>query len=94
MEQRNDGVMRKTSAAVLGILVSFSVYVIPAKAEKFVFAWTAVSSLNSPFWVMHDIGFLKQEGFDGDMVYIASSPTAAREPRLPAMSWSPESTAR
>jgi hypothetical protein len=35
-------------------------------------------SLNSPFWVMHDIGFLKQEGFDGDMVYIASSPTAAR----------------
>jgi hypothetical protein len=27
---------------------------------------------------MNDMGFLKQEGFAGDMVYIASSPTAAR----------------
>jgi ABC-type nitrate/sulfonate/bicarbonate transport system substrate-binding protein len=70
--------MGKTSAAVLGILLTLSACVLPARAEKFVFAWTAVSSLNSPFWVMHDVGFLKQEGFDGDMVYIASSPTAAR----------------
>jgi len=61
-------------AIVLAILLC----VVPASAEKFVFAWTAVSSLNSPFWVMHDLGFLKQEGFDADMVYIASSPTAAR----------------
>ena len=60
------------------LAVMLGSFPVSAKAEKFVFAWTAVSSLNSPFWVMHDVGFLKQEGFDGDMVYIASSPTAAR----------------
>ena len=49
-----------------------------ARAEKFVIAWSAVSALNSPFWVMHDAGFLKEEGLDMDLVYIASSPTVAR----------------
>jgi NitT/TauT family transport system substrate-binding protein len=49
-----------------------------ARAEKFVIAWSAVSALNSPFWVMHDAGFLKQEGLDMELVYIASSPTVAR----------------
>jgi ABC-type nitrate/sulfonate/bicarbonate transport system substrate-binding protein len=49
-----------------------------AQAEKFVIAWSAVSALNSPFWVMNDAGFLKQEGLDMELVYIASSPTVAR----------------
>jgi ABC-type nitrate/sulfonate/bicarbonate transport system substrate-binding protein len=49
-----------------------------AYAEKFVIAWSAVSALNSPFWVMNDAGFLKQEGLDMELVYIASSPTVAR----------------
>jgi ABC-type nitrate/sulfonate/bicarbonate transport system substrate-binding protein len=49
-----------------------------AAAEKFVIAWSAVSALNSPFWVMNDAGFLKQEGLDMELVYIASSPTVAR----------------
>ena len=49
-----------------------------ARAEKFVIAWSAVSALNSPFWVMNDAGFLKQEGLDMELVYIASSPTVAR----------------
>jgi ABC-type nitrate/sulfonate/bicarbonate transport system substrate-binding protein len=48
------------------------------QAEKFVIAWSAVSALNSPFWVMNDAGFLKQEGLDMELVYIASSPTVAR----------------
>jgi ABC-type nitrate/sulfonate/bicarbonate transport system substrate-binding protein len=47
-------------------------------AEKFIIAWSAVSALNSPFWVMNDAGFLKQEGLDMELVYIASSPTVAR----------------
>ena len=50
----------------------------PAHAEKFVIAWSAVSALNSPFWVMNDAGLLKHEGLDMDLVYIASSPTVAR----------------
>jgi ABC-type nitrate/sulfonate/bicarbonate transport system substrate-binding protein len=49
-----------------------------ARAEKFIIAWSAVSALNSPFWVMNDAGFLKQEGLDMQLVYIASSPTVAR----------------
>jgi len=49
-----------------------------ASAEKLVFAWTAVSALNSPFWVMNDLGLFKQEGLDADFIYIASSPTVAR----------------
>jgi NitT/TauT family transport system substrate-binding protein len=43
-----------------------------------VIAWSAVSALNSPFWVMNDAGLLKQEGLDMELVYIASSPTVAR----------------
>src|SRR6185437_2077856 len=49
-----------------------------AHAEKLVIAWTAVSALNSPFWVMNDTGLFKQEGLDTDFIYIASSPTVAR----------------
>jgi NitT/TauT family transport system substrate-binding protein len=49
-----------------------------ARAEKFVIAWSAVSALNSPFWVMNDAGLLKQEGLDMQLVYIASSPTVAQ----------------
>jgi len=49
-----------------------------ARGEKFVVAWSAVSALNSPFWVMNDAGFWKQEGLDIQLVYIASSPTVAR----------------
>ena len=49
-----------------------------AHAQKFVVAWSAVSALNSPFWVMNDGGFWKQEGLDIQLVYIASSPTVAR----------------
>jgi len=49
-----------------------------AHAQKFIVAWSAVSALNSPFWVMNDAGFWKQEGLDIQLVYIASSPTVAR----------------
>ena len=62
--------------AVLGAALLLAPAV--ARAEKFVIAWSAVSALNSPFWVMHDAGFLKQEGLDMELVYIASSPTVAR----------------
>jgi ABC-type nitrate/sulfonate/bicarbonate transport system substrate-binding protein len=50
----------------------------PAHAEKFIFAWTAVSVFNSPFWIMNDAGLYKEEGLDVDMTYIASSPVVAK----------------
>src|SRR5438034_8964881 len=49
-----------------------------ARAEKFVIAWSAVSALNSPFWVMNDAGFWNQEVLDMVLVYIATSTTVSR----------------
>jgi NitT/TauT family transport system substrate-binding protein len=37
-----------------------------------------VSALNSPYWVIKDAGFAKQEGLDVDLIYIASSSTMAQ----------------
>ena len=66
--------------AVNIILLTGAMLLIPvfADAQRFVVAWSAVSALNSPFWVMNDAGFWKQEGLDIQLVYIASSPTVAR----------------
>src|SRR5687768_2989110 len=61
-------------------ILASAVLVMPlfAHAQKFVVAWSAVSALNAPFWVMNDAGFWKKEGLDIQLVYIASSPTVAR----------------
>lgn len=64
----------KLGAPVLALLF----FPVLAQAETFIMAWSAVSALNSPFWVMKDAGFLKQEGLDMELVYIESSPTVAR----------------
>ncbi len=71
----------RTRLLLLPIIIVFTALLFlppAARAEKSVIAWSAVSALNSPFWVMHDAGFLKQEGLDMELVYIASSPTVAR----------------
>ncbi|HXG50016.1 MAG TPA: ABC transporter substrate-binding protein [candidate division Zixibacteria bacterium] len=49
-----------------------------ALAQKTVVAWTAVSALNGPYWVMKEGGFLRQEGLDVDLIYIPSSQTVAQ----------------
>lgn len=62
-------------------LVFFIVSVVaaqPAQAQRVVIAWTAVSAFNSPFWVMNDAGFYREEGLDVDSIYIPSSPIAAK----------------
>ncbi|HEY7218646.1 MAG TPA: ABC transporter substrate-binding protein [Candidatus Binatia bacterium] len=64
--------------AFVGVMLAAMLSCRAAYAEKFVIAWSAVSALNSPFWVMNDTGLLKQEGLDMELVYIASSPTVAR----------------
>lgn len=51
---------------------------VSAFAQKTVVAWTAVSALNSPYWVLKEAGFLKQEGLDVELVYIPSSATVAQ----------------
>lgn len=67
--------VRARVATVLFLLVAS---LSPAHAQKLVIAWTSVSAFNSPFWIMPDAGFYKQEGLDVDTIFILSSPTAAK----------------
>lgn len=69
---------KKTLVGMIHAAIALLLFGSSARAEKFVIAWSAVSALNSPFWVMQDAGLLKQEGLDMELVYIASSPTVAR----------------
>jgi NitT/TauT family transport system substrate-binding protein len=76
MECWSSGIMKK---AIFFALVFTSILLgNRADAEKLVIAWTAVSAFNSPFWVMNDAGFYKEEGLDVDTIYIPSSPIAAK----------------
>jgi ABC-type nitrate/sulfonate/bicarbonate transport system substrate-binding protein len=70
--------MKKALLAFGCIIAASFAFTSPATAEKLVIAWTAVSAFNSPFWVMNDAGFYKEEGLDVDTIYIASSPIAAK----------------
>ena len=74
--------MKKLSsrACIAGILMVLMVLTFPgrATAQKLVVGWSAVSALNSPFWVMKDAGFLKEEGLDTDLIYVPSSSTMAQ----------------
>src|SRR5436190_19531537 len=63
---------------LLAILICAAMFPGLAGAQKIVVGWSAVSALNSPYWVMKDGGFLKQEGLDADLIYIASSSTIAQ----------------
>jgi ABC-type nitrate/sulfonate/bicarbonate transport system substrate-binding protein len=71
--------MMKTIRLV-GLLVLTGFLTVPGSlfAQKTVVAWTAVSALNAPYWVVKEAGFLKQEGLDVDLVYIPSSATVAQ----------------
>lgn len=69
--------MKKSKVLALFVVSLALVLPRPAQAQKLVVAWTAVSALNSPFWVIKEAGFLKQEGLEADMVYIPSSAVVA-----------------
>jgi ABC-type nitrate/sulfonate/bicarbonate transport system substrate-binding protein len=68
------------SRRVLGLLflVAALACAAAADAQKLIVGWSAVSALNSPYWVMKDGGFLKQEGLDADLIYIPSSSAMAQ----------------
>lgn len=65
---------------IMGFLALAGILTSPPSvfAQRTVVAWTAVSALNSPYWIMKEAGFLKQEGLDVDLVYIPSSATVAQ----------------
>jgi ABC-type nitrate/sulfonate/bicarbonate transport system substrate-binding protein len=49
-----------------------------ASAQRFIQAYSSISALNAPFWIIQDAGFAKQEGLDTEMVYIPSSSAVAQ----------------
>jgi NitT/TauT family transport system substrate-binding protein len=63
-----------------GLLLLAGILTSPSSvlAQKTVVAWTAVSALNAPYWIMKEGGFFKQEGLDVDLIYIPSSATVAQ----------------
>jgi NitT/TauT family transport system substrate-binding protein len=69
---------KKLFILALAFFAAFVIACTPAQAQKLVIAWTAVSAFNSPFWVMNDVGFYREEGLDVDSIYIPSSPIAAK----------------
>jgi len=72
--------MRKKLILICGGFAALSVMGLgfrSAEAQKLRVAWTAVSALNAPYWVMKEGGFFKQEGLDVEIVYIPSSTIVA-----------------
>jgi len=61
-----------------GIILLTLISAAYAQAQKLTVGWSAVSALNSPFWVMNDAGFLQKEGLDPKLIYIPSSSTMAQ----------------
>ena len=55
-------------------LFALSLLLLPgaAQAQKFVQAYSSISTLNATFWIIQDAGFAKQEGLDTELVYIPS----------------------
>lgn len=72
--------MPKRFSSIRTALLLFCALSLPgrAHAQKFVHAYSSISALNAPFWVIQDAGFAKQEGLDTDLVYIPSSSTVAQ----------------
>ena len=46
-----------------------------ASAQKLVVGYSGVTAIQAPFWIIKDAGYLKQEGLDANLVYIAASST-------------------
>src|SRR5262245_44477205 len=59
-------------------LIAILAFPIAAPAQKLMVGYSGVTAIQSPFWVMKDAGYFKQEGLDADLIYIASSSTMAQ----------------
>src|SRR5262245_18152165 len=49
-----------------------------ALAQKFVVGYSGITAIQTPFWVIKDAGFFKQEGLDANLIYISASSTMAQ----------------
>jgi NitT/TauT family transport system substrate-binding protein len=62
---------------VLGLALLFGLPV-GVSAQKLVVGYSGVTAIQAPFWIMKDAGYLKQEGLDSNLIYIAASSTMAQ----------------
>src|SRR3954462_6419176 len=74
------GDMREMKLVIIGFVfvVSSTICVTAAHAQKFVHAYSSISALNATFWIIQDAGFAKQESLTSELVYIPSSSTVAQ----------------
>ena len=70
-----DSVARKY---ILLCLVGIFALPIAASAQKLMVGYSGVTAIQSPFWVIKDAGYFKQEGLDANLIYIAASSTMAQ----------------
>jgi NitT/TauT family transport system substrate-binding protein len=49
-----------------------------APAQKFVVGYSGITAIQTPFWIIKDAGYFKQEGLDANLIYIAASSTMAQ----------------
>ena len=62
---------------VLGFVLLFGLPAV-VSAQKLVVGYSGVTAIQAPFWIMKDAGYLKQEGLDSNLIYIAASSTMAQ----------------
>jgi ABC-type nitrate/sulfonate/bicarbonate transport system substrate-binding protein len=62
---------------VLGLVLLFGLPAV-VSAQKLVVGYSGVTAIQAPFWIMKDAGYLKQEGLDSNLIYIAASSTMAQ----------------
>src|SRR5262245_56646646 len=62
---------------VLGCVLLFGLPAV-VSAQKLVVGYSGVTAIQAPFWIMKDAGYLKQEGLDSNLIYIAASSTMAQ----------------
>src|ERR671922_2837665 len=49
-----------------------------SQAQKLVVGYSGITAIQTPFWIIKDAGYFKQEGLDANLVYIAASSTMAQ----------------
>src|SRR4030095_16106902 len=49
-----------------------------AAAQKLVVGYSGITAIQTPFWIIKDAGYFKQEGLDANLIYIAASSTMAQ----------------
>jgi ABC-type nitrate/sulfonate/bicarbonate transport system substrate-binding protein len=69
---------RKLCASLVILLSCGLLWPAGLYAQKFVHAFSSISALNAPFWIIQDAGLAKQEGLETELVYIPSSSTVAQ----------------